>query len=208
MPLKKSLLLSGKIKRTLLETIQAIMQNEFNSMEDSEEQSSALETLRALQPFALPKDYFEGLEERISAACKEEEETRAELPKENPFHIPAGYFDNLAARSLKLQQRKKSRTLPLKRYLPLAAAAVLLLCAGIGFYPSREHAELSPQDKIAALDQQSVSDYVNENIDDFDDALLEESTTIDPADLNTFSNEDIRAYLDSEDGIPSNQKTN
>jgi hypothetical protein len=88
-------------------------------------------------PFSIPQGYFETLADNIVAnASAETAQTKAV-----PYELPQDYFNTLPSRVLqaaKGQDSAKTRTIPASkfvfRHIRLAAAAVLLLCIGLGAY--------------------------------------------------------------------------
>lgn len=153
-------------------------------------------------PYPVPDGYFEALPGKILAMVQEE--TKLELPGTMPYEVPAGYFEQLPEQVLqaaKQADKKKGRTipfgLPIGKAVRWAAAAILLLGVGIGSYKTFAPGEsLTPREQLAQLPADIVSDYVRQNIDEFDMELLETSMG-----TETISDEEMDRYLNELDAI-------
>jgi len=121
------------------------------------------------QAFAVPAGYFESLTENISAAIAAD--ITAALPKGQPQQVPAGYFEALPAQLLAAAKasepvKKQGKLIPLRRQksgnpIRWAAAAVLLMCIGLGSYEtfySRQQA--NPENMLASVNSNDIQDYL------------------------------------------------
>lgn len=161
----------------------------------------------------------------------------SDLKKQNrkePFSTPQFYFDNLADRvlaqtqhPLSIQQapsaqkgalgqllEKISQTLWQPRLAMAFGAVLIMVCAGsFWFFNTKTNARQTNDMAIVLSDltQEEVSEYVNENIDDFDDELFIETKgeyTVTTDAKPIFKIEDdaaIEEYLnDNIDGVQEN----
>jgi hypothetical protein len=77
------------------------MNSDNNIHEDSEDKAPNLNSSGSGNPFGPGNDYFENFQSKIMFRVEEFEELKMEapflsnIPKYNPFAIPAGYFDEL-----------------------------------------------------------------------------------------------------------------
>jgi hypothetical protein len=156
-------------------------------------------------PYEVPMGYFDTLPDMVAALVNEQNETIS-LTKSNPFAMPAGYFDALPQQMLqavKQAETPKTKTIPLGnrvwKNLRWAAAAILLMGIGFGSYKMLQPttAPLSTEQQLAQLPPGTISEYVQQNIDDFDTDLI---ASVMPGDINVspaqLSDEEITNYLD------------
>lgn len=120
-------------------------------------------------PYSVPGGYFETLASNIVGAVTVAHITAA-LPKKSPQYIPPGYFDTLTAQILHAAKEsdqviKETKIIPLRRMVrnPIrwAAAAVMLMCIGLGFYESfynRQHS--NPENILASVTNNDIQDYL------------------------------------------------
>jgi hypothetical protein len=77
------------------------MNSNTNIHEDSKDQTPNLNRSGSNNPFGPGNDYFENFQNKIMDRVEEFEELKMEapflsnIPKYNPFDVPAGYFDDL-----------------------------------------------------------------------------------------------------------------
>jgi len=153
------------------------------------------------QPFSVPQGYFDGLADHISAAIANE--ITSSLPKSIPQQVPVGYFDNLPAQLLAAVKasdvvNKVVKVIPLKRRTNVnpirwAAAAVLLICVGLGSYETfynRQHS--NPENMLASVTNSDIQDYVQGTYRVDVDHIV---TNNDISNLQV-DNKDIEEYLD------------
>lgn len=154
-------------------------------------------------PYAVPGGYFEGLPEQMLFAALESEQVPA-LPKATPFATPAGYFDQLPAQMLQAAQKADAtpnkpakKTISLGRALRWAAAAVLLLGVGITSYNVLIPGEKTTEQAIAALPNNLINEYVNQNATVADVAVnTSKPIAGNMKELKQLKDEDITGYLD------------
>ncbi|WP_276134879.1 hypothetical protein [Polluticoccus soli] len=175
--------------------------------EISLEGSNDLLNLSKETPLPVPEGYFEELPAMILALVQEQ--PKLELPKSNPFEVPAGYFDKLPEQMLqaaKAEGKKKGRVIPftthIQKGVKWAAAAMLVAALGIGSYRMLTPAQLTPSEELAKLPADVISDYVSQNIDEFDMEVLE--STINNSELQSLTDEEIDKYLEETDWNTTN----
>jgi hypothetical protein len=121
-------------------------------------------------PYAVPNGYFEELAGNIVGAVTVDDITSA-LPKRSVHQVPSGYFDKLPAQILGAakaseQAVKEPKIIPLKPHIvrnPIrwAAAAVMLMCIGLGFYESFYSRQQATPDKIlGSVTNNDIQDYL------------------------------------------------
>lgn len=184
----------------------------FNSFEMqliaelSLENGSGLLSLSKETPLPVPEGYFEELPGKILAMVQEQ--PQLELPKIMPFDVPNGYFEQLPEQILKAakDEPKKGRVIPfttrIQKGVKWAAAAMLIAALGIGSYRMLTPAELTPSEELAKLPADVISDYVSQNIDEFDMEVLE--STINNSELQSLTDEEIDKYLEETDWNTTN----
>jgi len=153
-------------------------------------------------PYEVPTGYFEGL---VNSVMAEVQEPSLPMVKETIFAVPAGYFENLPAQVIaRAKQEEKTPhapkiiAFPVWKTVTRAAAAILVI--GIGFGSLRylnSDTQISTEAQLAALPQDSINDYVQLHIDEYDaDAI---AGTLEQADVATLTNklstEEIENYL-------------
>jgi len=150
-------------------------------------------------PYDVPQGYFENLPAQMLALAGEE--PVLSVPRTMPFDIPAGYFENLPEQILETARKaEKTKVIPfgkkIGRSIRWAAAAVLLLGISIGSYRILNPAmTLNPEQKLAQVSENELSDYIVQNIDEFDTDLLENNIASANS-IQSLSDEDIINYLD------------
>ncbi|MCD6064513.1 MAG: hypothetical protein K0R82_2424, partial [Flavipsychrobacter sp.] len=154
----------------------------------------------------VPDGYFEELPGKILAMVQEQ--PQMELPKNHPFEVPAGYFDQLPEQILQAAKAegKKGRVIPfntrIQKGIKWAAAAMLVAALGIGSYRTLTPADLTPSEELAQLPADVISEYVSQNIDEFDMEVLE--STINNSELQSLTDEEIDQYLEETDWNTTN----
>jgi hypothetical protein len=153
-------------------------------------------------PYDVPQGYFENLPAQMLALAGEE--PQLSLPKTMPFEVPQGYFESLPQHILEEARKtgKTTKVIPIPlgkkigRSIRWAAAAVLLLTISIGSYRMLNPAiTLNPEQKLAQLPENEISEYIVQNIDEFDMDLLENNIASANS-IQSLSDEDIIDYLD------------
>lgn len=163
-------------------------------------------------PYAVPQGYFAGLPQRLLEQVSEPE--LGFLPKHNPLSVPAGYFDALPQNLLNTiraaeaaeEQKPQTKVIPLGnklwRSVRWAAAAVVILGIGIGSYTFLRDAPrtVTPQQALSSLSENTINEYVQQNIDEFDMEMIENTvaanTTTEQLDASLLTDEEIRLYLE------------
>jgi predicted XRE-type DNA-binding protein len=148
-------------------------------------------------PFATPSaTYFEQLQQQIISQVRAtSEEHPKEWSKANPYWVPQGYFEQLAQSTLnriKKQLNHTPKRIPLFRNVQLAAAIAMIVFVGFGVVQFKQ----KPANELSKISSAEISEYVSENIDDFDtdlilNALVKSGTKLDVK----LSKEDVTDYL-------------
>ncbi len=174
-------------------------------------------------PHSVPQGYFDTLPGMISSQVAE-----LELSFGKPdasMSIPAGYFESLpaqilaAAKAADAPQEHKPKFIELhtRRWRTISRAAAAVLVLGIGFlsYRTITQPAISPStetmQELAALPHDSVSNYVQRHIDEFDAETLESAALVainnnthNTINANSLTDDEIRQYLNEsgwEEGI-------
>jgi len=152
-------------------------------------------------PFAIPQAYFQTLPEQILNAAKASD-ALADLPRTMPFAIPEGYFEALPEQILKTAKQtgieKKTRTISLgkmSKTLRWAAAAVLLMGIGISSYKMLTPDTISPENALATVPNNVISDYVDQNFTDMDPDVRDVQVASNIKGLDKVNAEEIENYL-------------
>ena len=118
--------------------------------------------------------------------------------KSSPFKVPEGYFDTLEAKVLEQvssEEPKRSATIirPLYFWLTSAAAIILLVVGMSVLFQSENHSE----NLLADISVEEIDRYISDNLHEFDeDLLLESSSNLSDLKNNDFSEEEINLYLE------------
>ncbi|MDI9319495.1 MAG: hypothetical protein QM530_03375 [Phycisphaerales bacterium] len=157
-------------------------------------------------PFEQPGvAYFDNLRTQILAKINSEE---PDWGKNNPFTIPNNYFEEFPAAVIsKVKEHrtiKKSLHFPVFRNLQLAASIALIVFVGYGVL-RMNHQRTNSNFNFEGVTQAEISEYVHENIDDFDTDIILNGLSYNkviPNQIlnNQVSNEEIKQYL-NEDGM-------
>ncbi len=87
--------------------------------------------------FSTPKNYFNEVEENLATSI-----FTNSLPKESAFTTPTNYFDTLDDALLSKLNTKEVKVITLRKrvlqYIPIAAAASVLLFIGINYFNSQK----------------------------------------------------------------------
>lgn len=155
-------------------------------------------------PYTAPKGYFESFPDMMLAIAKEDEQLPS-IPTATPYDMPAGYFDTLPQQILQAakQADKPTKTIPLGKRIwsnvRWAAAAMLVAGLGFGSYKMLQPApvaEMNVQEELAQLPTSTISDYVQQNIDDFETDMIASNLTSTNFSSPQLSEEEIIQYLD------------
>jgi hypothetical protein len=119
-------------------------------------------------PYSVPEGYFDALSNNIYAAI--ENDIMRALPKGALQHVPVGYFDALPAQLLAAAKesdavKKQVKLIPLRRRnanpIRWAAAAVFLMCIGLGSYETFYNRQLpNPENMLASVTNNDIQDYL------------------------------------------------
>ncbi|REH52356.1 hypothetical protein C7448_10388 [Tenacibaculum gallaicum] len=147
--------------------------------------------------FSTPQNYFEKVEETINTSVFIDS-----LPKNKPFNTPHGYFDTIETRiqsELAIEQPKESKVISLRKrilqYVPVAAAASVLLFIGINYFNTQK---ITFED-ITITD---IESWYENGYGDIDNSEL--ATTLNTSELEedifaSISDETLEDYLSSVD---------
>ena len=165
-------------------------------------------------PFAVPEGYFNDFIENV---LPEVTPVFTKVGTDMPFEVPEGYFKRLPAQLL--QAAKNTEAAPAERtnIIPLiapwkairwAAAAMLVLGLGLGsyrIYNGYHTPDRTALNQLASVNKDSLSSYVDQNVDDFDAETLETNVAANNAialndinknDFNKIDKQEIIQYLD------------
>ncbi len=155
-----------------------------------------------VMPYNTPLNYFEQLPAQVLAHVKE----NAGNLKATPYTIPQGYFDTLPAQILTVArasgQGNKTKTIPLNAnpwsYIRVAAAAVLIALIGFGSFKYFVPQSSNPEIALAKIPDSVLSDYAQQNFDDFDIYMNVNNLVTTNTDKYTqqLSPQDIEQYLE------------
>ncbi len=153
-------------------------------------------------PYGVPAGYFEGLAGNIIAAVKADPAGQLDnLSRKMPNSIPAGYFEALPARVLQAAKtaspvRKKTTVIPLGRdafrQVRWAAAAILLVCIGLGSYVSFfSGGQSGTESMLATVPNEEIQDYLQHSY------ILDVNRIVNNNEVNKIQvdNTDIIQYL-------------
>ncbi|OSZ78923.1 hypothetical protein CAP35_11930 [Chitinophagaceae bacterium IBVUCB1] len=161
--------------------------------------------LPIVMPYEVPDGYFEHLAANVLATINEPVLSQI---KEPTYIVPEGYFDNLPemmiakAREAEAPKQTKAIQLPVWKTIRWAAAAILLLGVGFGLFRYLGNVPTAtPQAQLAMLPKDSISQYVEMHIDEFEmDAI---AATLEAGDVGALteklSEKEIEDYLNEND---------
>lgn len=157
-----------------------------------------------LMPYIVPDGYFAGFAGNVIAAAKVGSADRLDnLNRQMPNSVPAGYFDSLPGKILQAAKyaspvKKKATTIPLGRnsfrQVRWAAAAVLLVCIGLGGYVSffsGNGRQNGTETMLASVPTEEIQDYLQHAY------ILDVNRIVNNNDINKIQvdNTDIIQYL-------------
>lgn len=158
--------------------------------------------------FQTPPNYQEEL--RASILARKFEEELKQLVPSTQLEVPEGYFESLKDRILKQTVNKskedastqtKNKVIPIKRLLPYAVAASLLVFLSI-FVTIRSQVSFQPKEsqqvaRIERLETADIIDYLALETESGDLQILSEQL-LDRGSLHTedFSDEELANYLE------------
>ena len=144
-------------------------------------------------PYTVPAGYFQQLPTVIMAAVYAEDEALSLPAAEAPFTVPEGYFDNFAGNlmsRIKAEEAAETHTTvaePQRKTIPFyvrikpmrwAAALIIIIGLSVGgyhFYTGSQSADVRLTAMLNKTDKGVIADYINQNIDEFDNDMLEEN---------------------------------
>lgn len=174
-------------------------------------------------PYQVPEDYFTGFAQQLMAKISGEDETVTEeiahlspllagLQKAQPFALPKGYFNGEAfSRQVQEQQEQNRivehpsvRSIKWARWAAAAAVIAIFVLGGLHYLvpgtPMTEKASF--QKALAQIPEQSIREWLSNNMDEFDVNSLGGSVsnikTVSSPSLNGISEQEIRDYLENE----------
>ncbi|MES2704212.1 MAG: hypothetical protein V4649_16340 [Bacteroidota bacterium] len=123
---------------------------------------SPLATMARTMPYSVPKGYFSGLTADIYNTVSQLQATTDSDRKQ----VPEGYFETLPEQMLlaaKQADKKKPVLQPLFRQVRWAAAAILIVCIGIGSYMTFDNAyPANAETMLASVSQNEITDYLQD----------------------------------------------
>lgn len=145
-----------------------------------------LAKIQRTNPFSVPVHYFEAssaqLLEKVKAAG--ELSVLESLKKENPFEVPYNYFESLPNKILNRVREEEKKTNWVDEVLsklsfllkPRFATASIIVVIGLIFFINRFNHQAVNTPTLAAIEKQvttqDVDDYINTNIDQFDERTI------------------------------------
>lgn len=121
-----------------------------------EQMGSTLAGMPGDMPYAVPEGYFAAMDERLM-----NETTEPAIPETSlPYAVPAGYFDTLPeAVTAKAMKVANAGALHFGR-LRMAAAAVVLLMAGVGAWMVLTQNSTTPDRLLAMVNERDIREYL------------------------------------------------
>lgn len=166
-------------------------------------------------PFAIPADYFNGLENKImegvlASESDEDLETMSPLlsglKKNNPYTVPENYFEGLVNIAKNNEPRKEAKVISIgaRKWFRIAAAAVVISFITVGAFLFTQKDTLSPVDKSYAWVKKSLNQVSTNDLDQFIDVSDDQSPVIASVTpgkeakelVNNLSDEQIQHFLD------------
>lgn len=147
----------------------------------------------------VPAGYFNSLPDSLLQAAR-----LSDMPQAMPHEVPSGYFAALPQQLFaKVNNSKASsgRIITLTAQIRWAAAALLVICMGIGSYEFLHLRSNRPEIALSKVPQAKLQEYVKQNIDDFDaDMIVSNLQTTDvhnvPTSAKQLDDQEIIQYLD------------
>ncbi|WP_440121972.1 hypothetical protein [Tenacibaculum sp. Ill] len=143
--------------------------------------------------FSTPQNYFEGVEETINTSIFIDS-----LPKNKAFNTPDSYFDDIETQiqsKLTTETKVISFRKRVLQYIPIAAAASVLLFIGINYFNTQK---ITFED-ITITDIESWYENGYGDIDNSELAVTLNTSELDEDILASISDETLEDYLDSVD---------
>jgi len=166
-------------------------------------------------PFAVPANYFNGLENRImEGVLASESEEKLEtlspllngLKKNNPYTVPDNYFEGLVNIAKNIEPRKEAKIISIgaRKWFQYAAAAVVISFIAVGAFLFSRKDTINPVDKSYAWVEKSLKQVSTNDLDQFidmSDERLPVIASVTPGKeakelVNNLSDEQIQHFLD------------
>jgi hypothetical protein len=177
--------------------------------------SPVINDIDRTMPFAIPANYFNGLEKKLmegvlASESAEESETLSPLlsglKKNNPYTVPDNYFEGLVNIAKNNEPRKEAKIISLsaRRWFRVAAAAVVISFITVGAFLFTRKDTISPVDKSYAWVKKSIKQVSTDDLDQFIDMSDEQIPVIASVTpgkeakelVNNLSDEQIQHFLD------------
>jgi hypothetical protein len=177
--------------------------------------SPVINDIDRTMPFAIPANYFNGLEKKLmegvlASESAEESETLSPLlsglKKNNPYTVPDNYFEGLVNIAKNNEPRKEAKIISIsaRRWFRVAAAAVVISFITVGAFLFTRKDTISPVDKSYAWVKKSIKQVSTDDLDQFIDMSDEQIPVIASVTpgkeakelVNNLSDEQIQHFLD------------
>jgi hypothetical protein len=177
--------------------------------------SPVINDIDRTMPFAIPANYFNGLEKKLmegvlASESAEESETLSPLlsglKKNNPYTGPDNYFEGLVNIAKNNDPRKEAKIISIsaRRWFRVAAAAVVISFITVGAFLFTRKDTISPVDKSYAWVKKSIKQVSTDDLDQFIDMSDEQIPVIASVTpgkeakelVNNLSDEQIQHFLD------------
>ncbi|MET2984275.1 hypothetical protein [Aureibaculum conchae] len=165
----------------------------FNTLEDAVFDEMASEKFSKKDGFESPKGYFSTLEDNVFKKLKLEEDK-----KETGYKIPENYLETVEDKVFTTINDKPKvidfKTILLKRLIPIAAAASLLLFIFINYNQTTDDVNL---DQLASTE---IEQWIDDDLITFDThEITEVFNDIELESQPIFEEEDLEDYLNGTD---------
>ncbi len=164
-------------------------------------------------PYLIPQGYFEGFAAKMLNQVLEVNSTLLPQHGVHTLAAPEGYFNQLPERVLaaaKADEKPAARVIPLGstlwKNLRWAAAAILIAGIGFGGYQMTQSGPAKPlpaaksvEQRLAQIPETTISNYIQQNIDDFDGDMLSSFVANNenaPLTKDQLTDKEIIDYLD------------
>ena len=187
----------------------------FDSQEELSLLSTVVNDIDRKMPFAVPANYFDGLEKRLMdgvLASEREEELETLSPllsglkKNNPYTVPDNYFEGLVNIAKNNEPRKEAKIISIgaRKWFRVAAAAVVISFITVGAFLFTQKDTINPVDKSYAWVKKSLKQVSTDDLDQFIDMSEEQAPVIASVTpgkeakelVNNLSDEQIQHFLD------------
>ena len=177
--------------------------------------SSVVNHIDRKMPFAVPANYFNGLEKRLmdgvlASESEEELETLSPLlsglKKNNPYTVPDKYFEGLVNIAKNNEPRKEAKiiSISVRKWFRVAAAAVVISFIAVGAFLFTRKDSIDPANKSHAWVEKSLKQVSTNDLNQFidmSDERLPVIASVTPGKeakelVNNLSDEQIQHFLD------------